>query len=181
MKKLLTDTFYKNITENVIKYLEKESNKLILNKIDWEKEANKCLTNLTDFFEKVTLEELQRNNINTIGVIDICWNEYDNDIEVDFMANNNFETAFNNGCIMNNSAIDNDAFFKTYFDEDIDKSLEQIGDDYEQIILAFYYIIKEIVKLIVQQEEFKNLPKKSPCHFGFASFHDEERTNILTV
>ncbi|MBE7646585.1 hypothetical protein [Tenacibaculum finnmarkense] len=181
MKKILTDTFYKNITENVIKGLEKESNKLILNKVDWEKEANKCFKSLTDFFRKTTLDKLQRNNIDTIGVIDICWNEYDNDIEVDFMPDNNFATAFKDGCIMNNSAIDNDDFFKTYFDEDIDKSLEEIGDDYEQIILAFYYIIKDIIKLVVQQEEFKKIPKKSPCHFGFASFHDQERTKILTI
>lgn len=139
------------------------------------------MKNLTNFFGKITLEKLQRNNINQIGVIDIYWNEYDHDIEVDFMADNNFETAFDNGCIMNNSAIDNDAFFKTYFDIDIDKSLTQIGDDYELIILSFYYIIKEIIQHVVQQEEFKKLPKKSPYHFGFASFHDEERTHILTV
>jgi hypothetical protein len=181
MEKLLSKEFYTNIENLITERIKNEANKLTLQKVDWEKEAENCFIGLTLLLGEVNLERLKENSIDKIGVIDICWNEYGSDIEVDFMPDNNFETAFIDGCIMNDSAIDNDNFFKTYFDVNGENAWNKIGDDYHEIILVFYYIIKDIIATVVQQEEFKKLPKKSPCHFGFASFHDEERTKILSI
>ncbi|WP_298956156.1 hypothetical protein [uncultured Nonlabens sp.] len=181
MEKLLSKKFYTNLNDLLTTRVENESNKLTLQKVDWEKEAENCFIYLTLFLGQVNIEKLKKNNIDKIGVIDICWNEYGSDIEVDFMPDNNFENAFANGCLMNDSAIDNDNFFKTYFDVNGENAWEQIGDDYHQIILIFYYIIEDIIAAVARQEEFKNLPKKSPCHIGFASFHDEERTKIFSI
>lgn len=90
------------------------------------------------------------------------------------MPDNNFETAFDQGCIMNNATIDNDAFFMAYFNVNGENSWEEIGDDYPEIIGIYYCLIAEIAGILVQQEAFKNLPKKSFYHIGFASFHNEE-------
>ena len=180
MDKLLSQNFYTNIKTIVIPRIEDQANKLIIKNIDWENEANNYLLSLIIFFDKINLQDLKENNIDKIGVIDICWNEYGSDIEVDFMSDNDFEKAFYNGCIMNNSAIDNDKFFKTYFNVDGENAWERIGDDYQTIILAFYYLINDIINVVIQQNEFKILPKKTPYHIGFASFHDAERTNIFT-
>lgn len=122
MKRLLSEKFYESLESNLIPRLENEPNKLILKKIDWENEANKCFLCLKAFFGELDLNSLKENDINEIGVIDICWNEYGSDIEVDFMPDNNFATAFDDGCIMNSSAIDNDDFFETYFDVNGEKS-----------------------------------------------------------
>jgi len=178
--KLLSQKFYDNLKSIVFKRFENKNNKSILEKVDWELEAEKCLNQLTTFFKRINVERLKKSNIDKIGVVDICWNEYGSDIEVDFMPNNDFNTAFNEGCIMNNSAIDNDAFFEQHFNVSGEEAWEKIGDDYIEIISIFYYLISEIIEIVSQQTEFKSLPKKSPCHIGFASFHDEERTKILT-
>lgn len=181
MEKLLSQKFYDNLKNIVLERLEDTNNKTILESIDWEQQAQKCLTELTSFFENVSMERLKNNSMDKIGVVDICWNEYGSDIEVDFMPNNDFETAFEDGCIMNDSAINNDTFFDTYFNTTGEEAWKKVGNDYHEIILTFYYIIKEIIKKVTLQEAFKNLPLKSPCHIGFASFHDENRTKILTI
>ncbi len=181
MERLLSQEFYNNLKNVVFERIENDNNKSVLEKVDWESEAERCLKELSAYFKNVNVERLKNNDIDRIGVIDICWNEYGSNIEVDFMPDNDFETAFDNGCIMNNSAIDNDIFFETHFNIDGEKSWEKLGDDYRGIILIFCYIIKEIIEVVAQQVEFKNLPRKSPCHFGFASFHDAERTKIFTI
>ncbi|WP_103072552.1 hypothetical protein [Aquimarina sediminis] len=181
MKKLLSSKFYDNLKNVVFDRLENKNNKSILENVDWEQEAQKCFTSLSTFFKNINIERLHTNGIDTIGVIDICWNEYGSDIEVDFMPNNDFDTAFDDGCIMNNSAIDNDNFFSLHFNTTGEESWQKIGDDYQEIILIFYYLIEDIIEAITQQKVFKNLPLKSPCHIGFASFHDEERTKIFTL
>ncbi|OJJ18324.1 hypothetical protein BKI52_26260 [marine bacterium AO1-C] len=181
MEKLLSETFYNNLKEVLSNNFETNQHKVILEKVDWEAEAQKVLTDLTVFFSTINTAKLKDFEIDEIGVIDLCWNEYGGDIEVDFMPDNNFDTAFDEGCIMNNSAVDNDKFFETHFDVNGEGSWAKIGDDYHQIISLYYHLINEIIGVVTQQEEFQNLPKKSPCHIGFAFFHDEERTKIFSV
>ncbi|MHA7060033.1 hypothetical protein ACWGOQ_0022590 [Aquimarina sp. M1] len=66
----------------------------------------------------MSLERLKNKDIDEIGVIYLCWNKYGSNIEVDFMPDNDFETAFDQDCIKNDLAINNDTFFRTYFDVD---------------------------------------------------------------
>ena len=161
MEKLLSKEFYTNIENLITERIKNEANKLTLQKVDWEKEAENCFIGLTLLLGEVNLERLKENSIDKIGVIDICWNEYGSDIEVDFMPDNNFETAFIDGCIMNDSAIDNDNFFKTYFDVNGENAWNKIGDDYHEIILVFYYIIllKILLRLWFNKKNSKNSQK----------------------
>ncbi len=181
MKKLLSNNFADKLKKILSESINNEVNKAIIKKIDWETEAERCLLDLSVFFDSTTVVRLQNNDIDTIGVVDICWNEYGSDIEVDFMPNNDFEKAFDKGCIMNNSAIDNDEFFKTNFNVVGEDIFDKLGDDYNGVITIFSEIIMEIITTVAEQDEFKKLPLKSPCHFGFSLYHDAERFKILTV
>lgn len=181
MKELLSPLFYQNLKEIVDTKIVSEDHKTILKEVNWEATAIHCFESLINFFKNLERSRLQLNKIETIGVVDICWNEYGSDIEVDFMPDNNFVKAFAEGCIMNDSAIDNDKFFIEYFDVPGEEAWAEIGDDYLEIITIFYHLIGEIIKNVVEHEAFINLPKKSPCHIGFAGFHDEERTLIHTI
>ncbi|MBW1296861.1 hypothetical protein [Aquimarina litoralis] len=181
MKKLLSQKFYENLENEVFPRFENKSNISILRKIDWEIEAHRCLMDLTAFLGNVDIDRLKNNGIDTIGVIDICWNEYGSDIEVDFMPDNDFDAAYDEGCIMNDSAINNEDFFASHFNTNGEKAWGDIGNDYTEIILIFDYLLSDIVPAIIEQKEFAVLPKKVPCHIGFAGFHDEQRTNIFTV
>lgn len=181
MEKLLSPLFYQNLKEITDNRIESEEHKTILQDIDWEVTAMHCFESLINFFQNVDRSRLQSNGIETIGVVDICWNEYGSNIEVDFMPDNNFEKAFSEGCIMNDGAILNEKFFSEYFDVSDEEAWAEIGDDYLEIITIFYHLIEEIIKNVIEHEAFINLPKKSPCHIGFAGFHDEERTLIHTI
>ena len=63
MGKLLSKEFYTNIEDLVTKRLKNEANKLTLQKVDWEKEAENCFICLTLFFGDVNLERLKENGI----------------------------------------------------------------------------------------------------------------------
>ena len=116
--KILSDSFYTELEALIKDRFEQEENIQIIQKIDWEVEANRCLVAMTNYLNSITTGKLSYSDIEKIGVIDVCWNEYGSDIEIDFMPDNDFETAYDEGCIMNNSAIDNDAFFEKYFGVD---------------------------------------------------------------
>lgn len=180
MEKILSKNFYQNIEQLVMPRINNDLNKLQFENIDWEKEAAKCLSSLKKFFESINVEKLNDNGIDKIGVVDICWNEYGSTIEVDFMPDNNFETAFDEGCIMNDSAISNEEFFRTYFEVDAEKAWEKLEGDYLEVITSFCCLIKDIIGTVADQDEFKALPKHSPYHVGVAGFHDEQREIILT-
>ena len=180
MGKILSEDFESLLSKYVIAALKKETHIAAVENIDWENEAQRCLNDLVHFFEKTEAQRMQSHGVESIGVIDLCWNESGGDIEVDYLPGNDFGEAFEMGCVMNNSAIDNDAFFERFFGVSGEDSFEGIGDDYSTLILAFFFVLKSVVKVVVEHEAFRKLPKKSPCHFAFASFHDEERTNILT-
>ncbi|MAQ74869.1 MAG: hypothetical protein CL613_00885 [Aquimarina sp.] len=180
MENQLSPSFYIFLKNNIVSDIENDHYGSVLSTIDWEQEAQRCISSLVNFFKNVNLSWLKENGIDEIGVIDICWNEYGSNIEVDFMPDNNFETAFDDGCIINDSAIDNDTFFKKYFDTDGENSWEIMGNDYLLIITIFEYIIIDIIDVVVNEKAFKSLPKKSPYHIAFAGSHDEERIKIYT-
>jgi len=181
MKKMLSPLFFQNLKEIIGNKIESKKHKTILEVADWESVATHCFESLINFFKNIDRSRLDSHGIETIGVVDICWNEYGSNIEVDFMPDNNFEEAFDEGCIMNDSAIDNRDFFSKYFDVPGEEAWGEIGDDYLAIITIFFHLTEEIIEKVVEHEAFKSLPKKSPCHIGFAGFHDEERTLIHTI
>lgn len=179
--KLLTQNFYTNLKKMLDTQIDETENMEILKKVDWEVEAKNCVESLEIFFELTDAEKLQRSSIEKIGVIDICWNEYGSDFEVDYMPSNDFTTAFDDGCIMNNHAIDNDAFFKKYFNTDGESAFGDIGTDYHGIIFIFLYLIEDIIEKVSELGSFKKLPKQLPCHVGISGYHDSERDNIFTI
>ena len=181
MTKILSDNFYNNLETVLNDIVEIDENRDILKNVDWEFEASNYIQSFSRFFEFVKLQRLRDYGIDTIGVIDICWNEYGGDIEVDFMPSNNFDYAFDDGCILNNHAVDNDIFFKEYFNTDGESATEDIAEDYDAIILVFYHLIKDLIKKVTNLESFKKLPKKIPCHIAIALSHDDERENILSI
>jgi len=180
MSKILSNNFYNNLETVINDIVELDENKEIFKNIDWELEASNYIESFSKFFNSVKLEILKEYDINTIGVIDICWNEYAGDIELDFMPSNNFDDAFDEGCIMNNHAVDNDKFFKEYFNTDGESAGSDIPEDYDAIVLSFYHLIKDIIKQVTNLDSFKKLPKKIPCHIALALSHDDERENILS-
>lgn len=175
--KLLSPAFYTAI-EPVASNLENENHKASLAQVDWENEAERCHKALLSFFNSVSPQTLTSNNIASIGVVDLCWNEYGGNIEVDFMPDNDLETAFDEGCIMNTSAIDNDGFFEQYFNTSGEGSFKAIGRDYSEVIMFFYLMMGEIIRSIVKAPEFKNLPLQEPFYVTFSFFHDDEREVI---
>ncbi|MBL6448529.1 hypothetical protein JMN32_19620 [Fulvivirga sp. 29W222] len=177
-RKLLSPSFYTAITP-VADHLEKDEHKTAISKVDWETEAVRCYTDLVSFFEQVDTNHLGNNNIDKIGVVDICWNEYGGDIEVDFLPENDIDTAFDEGCIMNTSAIDNNVFFEQYFNISGEDSFEVIDRDYSGLIMFFYKIMGEIIGSVVKTQEFKKLPLKEPFYVTFSFFHDDERDVIF--
>ncbi len=181
MEKRLSESFYVKLEAALNTRVENEQNKKILKNIDWEFEAEHCILSLQKFFSKKTPDFFCDCDVQEIGVIDICWNEYGGNIEIDFMPSNNFETAFDDGCIMNNHAIDNDRFFKKYFNTDSESAGDDIPDDYFIIPLVFYYIFEDIAKDVANLEEVKQLPLLSPSHIAFAICSDDERTKIHTM
>src|SRR5690606_35316603 len=180
MKKMLSPLFFQNLKEIIGNKIESKKHKTILEVADWESVATHCFESLINFFKNIDRSRLDSHGIETIGVVDICCNECGSNIEVDFMLDNNFEESFDEGCIMNDSAIDNLDFFSKYFDVNREKDWCEIGDEYLSIITIFIHLTEEIIEKIVENEAFKSITKKSPCHIGFASFHDEERTLIHT-
>ena len=178
--KILSDSFYTELEALIKDRFEQEENIEIIQKVDWEVEANRCLIAMTNYLNSITTDKLSCSDIEKIGVIDVCWNEYGSDIVIDFMPSNDFETAYDEGCIMNDSAIDNDAFFEKYFGVDGEGAWKRIGNDYLEIATIFYFIIKAVVPFLVEDESFKKLSKLSPSHFGFAGSHDEERIKFFT-
>ncbi|WP_299673851.1 hypothetical protein [uncultured Tenacibaculum sp.] len=178
--KILSDNFYTELEALIKDRFEQEENIQVIKKVDWEFEANRCLAAMTNYLNSITKDKLRYSDIEKIGVIDVCWNEYGSDIEIDFMPNNDFEIAYDEGCIMNNSAIDNDVFFEKHFGVNGEGAWKKIGNDYLEIVTIFYFIIKAVVPFLVEDESFKKLPKLSPSYFGFAGSHDEERTKFFT-
>lgn len=176
--KFLTPAFYTDI-EPVTDNFENSEFKAIMAKVDWEKEAEKCYNDLVSFFKRVDKQRLDRHKIESIGVVDICWNEYGGNIEVDFMPDNDLDIAFDEGCIMNDSAIDNDGFFEQYFNISGDVSFEVIDRDYSGVIMHFYKMIEQIIGAVAKTEEFRSLPLKKPFYVTFSFFHDDERDVIF--
>ena len=170
----LSKEFYQNL-EVVIKRLDKEHGN-IFKKIDWNKEADRCYQSMVDFFKRLNFEQFEND---PVGVVDIRWNEYGGDIEIDFTPDNNLETAFDDGCIMNNSAVDNDEFFIEYFDCLGEDSFEKIDGDYFSLIGIFYEIFSEIVNPFVEDSNFQDLPKKDPYYITFNFSHDDEDPGVI--
>jgi len=167
----LSPEFYKHLEK--ISSVDTEDKKMtdIFKRINWSDEAQRCHDEILSFFESRDISLFQDDNV---GVIDIRWNEYGGDIEVDFMPENDLDTAFDEGCIMNNSAIDNDSFFELYFGCSGENSFGVIDADYTALITLFYYIFIEIIDSVVETEAFQKIPRKDPYYVTFASFHDDE-------
>ncbi|UII31035.1 hypothetical protein LVD17_22340 [Fulvivirga ulvae] len=174
---LLSSAFYAAI-EPVTNNFENDNYKAILAQVDWEAEAKRCYNALVGFFRD-TAPRLLANTRESIGVVDICWNEYGGNIEVDFMPGNDLETAFDEGCIMNTSAIDNDGFFEQYFSISGEDSFQVIDRDYSGLIMYFYKLIGEVIASVAKTEEFQSLPLKAPFYVTFSFFHDDERDVIF--
>jgi hypothetical protein len=172
----LSENFHNKISSIVEEKIENKNTQSIIKQIDWEKLSLNCFTQIISFFDKVTVQKLKNNDIDEIGAISFNWNQYDGDITIDFSSDNSIETAFDEGYIMANSAIDNDSFFQEYFDCTGEESFETIGDDnydYNFVIYLFELVLTEILPEIVKTDTFNKLPRKSPCHFGFSAFDDE--------
>lgn len=176
MKTELNLGFFAKINAIIEEKIVDENNKSILKKVDWNKLSLSCFNQIISFFDKVTLQKLKDNAIEEIGAISFNWNQYGGDITIDFSSDNSVETAFDDGYIMANSAIDNDSFFQEYFDCSGKESFETIGDDnydFNFVIYLFELVLTEILPEIVKTDIFNELPRKSPCHFGFSAFDDE--------
>ncbi len=173
MKTKLSQEFYNEIRLVVEENIEEENNKLIIKKMDWQELASNCFNQINSFFDKLSAQDLEDNEIREIGAISFNWNQYGGDITIDFTPENDKETAFDEGYIMAESAIDNDPFFQKYFECSGDKSFQTLGNDYAFLIRLFELLIIEITPEIVQTDAFNKLPRKSPCLFGFSAFDDE--------
>lgn len=173
MKTKLSEDFYSKITSILEERIEKDTNKAIIRKIDWEELSLNCFNQIISFFDKMSVQDLKDNDIVEIGAISFNWNQYGGDITIDFTPDNDEETAFDEGYIMADTAIDNDCFFQKYFDCTGEDSFETIGYDYTFLIYLFQLVIKEIIPEIAQKDVFNKLPRESPCHFGFSAFDDE--------
>ncbi|WP_130735744.1 hypothetical protein [Flavobacterium sp. J27] len=173
MKTKLSEDFQDKMLSFIENRFEDENNKIILRKVDWKTVAENCFNQMIAFFDKMSLQDLKDNTINQIGAITFSWNEYDGDITIDFAPNNDEETAFDEGYIMAESAIDNDLFFQKYFNCSGAESFETIGEDYTSLIYCFEMILEAIITEVSQNKSFNRLPLKSPCLFGFTAFDDE--------
>jgi len=174
----LSSGFYEKLNKVMSEELVDEQTRSILTGVDWNTEAARCYNDLINFFDSVDNNAFNKRGI---GVVDIRWNEYGGDIEVDFMPDNNLETAFDQGCIMNSSAIDNDEFFNNTFNCDGDKSFQVLGDDYTAIIQIYNLILVEIMPSVVKSIAFQRLPMMKPSYITFAFFHDEQPEVILKL
>ncbi len=148
----------------------------IFKRIDWDDEAQRCHDDILSFFESSNISLFQEDKM---GVIDIRWNEYGGDIEVDFMPENDLETAFDEGCIMNDSAIDNDSFFESYFGCSGEDSFEVIDRDYTALITLFYYVFIEIIASVASGEAIQKIPRKDPYYITFAFSHDDQEPAVI--
>ena len=181
MKTKLSDAFLSKINSIIEEEIEDENNKITIRKINWEVEAKNCFDQIISFFDKISLQELKDNDIEEIGAISFNWNQYGGDITIDFTSDNDEETAFDEGYIMANTAIDNDTFFQKYFNCTGEDSFEEIGDDYTYLIYCFNLVLEEIITAVVQTNTFTKLPIKSPCLVGFSAFDDELPEVFYTI
>jgi|GEM_PF-6665734 len=176
----LSKDFYRKLDEIIKTKMVAEDNADIIKKIDWNKEADRCLDELKNFFKELDVEELcEEIEDETIGVVDVRWNEYGGDIEIDFMPDNDFNTAFDQGCIINSSAVDNDDFFMNNFNCTGEESYEKIDGDYPNLIFVFHNLFLEIVPVLIKDSHFIDLPKKTPYYMSFAFSHDDEKPEVL--
>ncbi|MDR7212074.1 hypothetical protein [Flavobacterium piscis] len=173
MKTKLSGNFYKKVNHVIDEKIENVNNKPIIKKIDWEELSLSCFNQIISFFDTVSVQNLEDNDIDKIGAVSFNWNQYDGNITIDFSPDNNEDTAFDEGYIMADTAIDNNSFFQKYFDCTGENSFETVGDDYTVIIYLFQLVIEKIISEITQMDVFNKLPRKSPCHFGFSAFDDE--------
>ena len=172
----LSKDFYKKLDKTLKENMVNKENISIIQKIDWNKEADRCLKSLKSFFDQLDFDQFKDDEV---GVVDIRWNEYGGDIEIDFMPDNDFDTAFDQGCIMNSSAIDNDEFFIEYFDCMGEESHTKVDDDYFNLIYIFYLMFHEIIPVLIKDSCFKDLPRKTPYYISFAFSHDDKEPGIL--
>ena len=176
MKTKLNEDFYRKVNLVIDEKIENNNNRTLLRKINWEELSLSCFNQITSFFDTISVEKLEDNDIEKIGAISFNWNQYGGDITIDFTPNNNKDTAFDEGYIMADTAIDNNSFFQKYFGCTGKDNFETVGDDhydYTFLIYLFQLVIEEIIPEIAQTNVFNKLPRKSPCHFGFSAFDDE--------
>lgn len=176
MENKLSKVFFDDIKELIEGgNIENEETQNVLRTVDWQEVYDECSSQIINFFENLTIENLESNNISVIGAISFNWNEYDGDITIDFSPSNDVETAYNEGYIMADSAIDNDWFFQKYFSVDGEESLEVVDSD---IIYAFSLIIEQVFPNISNVTSIQRFKRKSPCLVAFSA-HDDELPEIF--
>ena len=184
MEKKLNDAFYSKVNSIITEKVVAEKNKAILKTIHWQEVAEDCFIQINSFFDKLSIVDLKDNDIKEVGAISFNWNQYGGDITIDFTPTNDKKSAFNEGYIMAESAIDNDAFFQKYFNCSGENSFTTVGDDhydYTYLIYFFQLVIEAIIPEIVKTNAFQKLPRQSPCLVGFAAFDDELPEVFYTI
>lgn len=174
MESRLSNVFYEKIKQLLEEgNIENEEVQNVLETVDWQEVYDQCRSQIICFFERLTIENLEENDISAIGAISFNWNQYGGNITIDFSPSNDVETAYNEGYIMADTAIINDWFFQKYFSIDGEESLNFIDRDYNYIIYAFSLIIEELFPNISDVSAIQRFKRKSPCLVAFSAYDDE--------